>query len=243
MLIDGPPVDTVFIPSASRPPKRFEFRFRGAPQASYIDIPLVQRFLTAYSNLGYWVSAGDDSTYSVTLHRREGGPLRIESDLPPVQVSAAERQFHFKLFGETVKAREAGGPPGIDLIPTRKPHVSQITTDADGRIWVKLPQPAVREAIDTLADPASSGTRVTYSSGGAVFESVRESPGPRATERWVEPVVYDVFAATGDYIGRLNLPDRATFGNARGDKIWLVLKNELDVQTLVRFRFAVGASR
>jgi hypothetical protein len=52
----------------------------------------------------------------------------------------------------------------------------------------------------------------------------------------MEPLVYDVFAPTGEFLGRIRLPARSSFGNARGNRLWLIATDDYEVPTLVRFR-------
>jgi hypothetical protein len=58
----------------------------------------------------------------------------------------------------------------------------------------------------------------------------------------VEPVVFDVFAVTGEFLGTVRLPARATFAAARDDKLWLVQRDELDVPRVVRYRVQFGTA-
>jgi hypothetical protein len=82
--------------------------------------------------------------------------------------------------------------------------------DDDGRIWVWLFMPSVR---GTTTDAAGAS---------------------RAA--WTEPVsAHDVYAPTGDFLGSVQFPQRATFAAAKGDKLWLVVKDSLDVPRVVRY--------
>jgi hypothetical protein len=55
------------------------------------------------------------------------------------------------------------------------------------------------------------------------------------TTKWIEKVVFDVFEATGEFAGRVRLPDGATFATAMGNQLWLVQHDTFDVPTLVRY--------
>jgi hypothetical protein len=47
--------------------------------------------------------------------------------------------------------------------------------------------------------------------------------------------VYHIFSADGEFLGRARLPENATFADARGNKLWLILRDADDVQTVARF--------
>jgi hypothetical protein len=238
LRIDSPAVDTIYQPKPRVQPKRFEMKVRGATVPQYRDIPLSPRFVLAYSSLGYWIAGGEDTTYTILLHRREGGLLRIESDLARVESMAEEREWHFRSLLRYAKRFAGAALPDLSLIPASKPHFTEIQTDVDGRIWVRLYQPGVREEVDTLAAPSRpTGSAIFYYDGGSgVMIGGREPPGPRETTRWMEPLVYDVFAPTGEFLGRIRLPARSSFGNARGNRLWLIATDDYEVPTLVRFR-------
>jgi len=62
----------------------------------------------------------------------------------------------------------------------------------------------------------------------------------RAVNPYREPVRFDVFEATGEYLGRVLAPDgfagRWPKPVFRGDTVWAIMRDEYDVQRLHRFR-------
>ena len=84
-----------------------------------------------------------------------------------------------------------------------------------GRIWVWLFQPSRRDTIPEVS-------RATTAKG--------------VKNRWSEPTVYDVFAADGNFLGAIELPADARFGASRADKLWVITRDSLDVERLIRYR-------
>jgi len=101
-------------------------------------------------------------------------------------------------------------------IPDTKPFFRSIAVAQDGRIWVQVSQPGVRQPPDTMA--------------------TREPNAPPPIDRWVEPLVYDVFETDGKWLARIALPERFRMMYIRGDHVWGVQRDELDVNYVVRMR-------
>jgi hypothetical protein len=62
----------------------------------------------------------------------------------------------------------------------------------------------------------------------------------------VEPVVFDVFEADGRYIGQVRAPRGFSMNPqpiARGDHVWAVFRDELDVNYVARFRIGPGEEK
>ncbi|HLT91853.1 MAG TPA: hypothetical protein VKZ85_13015 [Woeseiaceae bacterium] len=100
--------------------------------------------------------------------------------------------------------------------PGHQARVPLLFVAADGRIWVQTHQPAFEiEAEEETGEPR---------------------PGRRTPQRWVEPLVYDVFEPDGRYLGAIELPRNTSVRYARGEHIWASTRDELDVQYVTRFR-------
>jgi hypothetical protein len=56
-----------------------------------------------------------------------------------------------------------------------------------------------------------------------------------SSARWTEETVFDVFRGDGEFFGRVRIPWNATFAASSGTTLWLVHRDSLDVQTLVRY--------
>jgi hypothetical protein len=65
----------------------------------------------------------------------------------------------------------------------------------------------------------------------------------RVPLRYSEPPAFDVFDADGRYLGRVLPPASLRVEPeplARGDTVWAVVRDELDVPSIVRFRMVRG---
>ena len=170
------------------------------------------------SPYGYFVSA-NTGRYSVLLHRPEG-PLRIEREVDPVHVTSDERTNNEEMVIASMRQIDPtwrwSGPP----IPDTKPYLMSLTVGRDGRIWARVSQLGERipdAELDEGAPSASGAQR-------------------RPVPQWREPVVYDVFEPSGEFVGRLAVPPRITLFVMDGDRAWGVTRDSLDVEQITRFR-------
>jgi hypothetical protein len=110
------------------------------------------------------------------------------------------------------------GPP----IPETKPPYQAFFVGEDGRIWVQLSQPAYKsEETDYTNETSPPGT-------------IEVPP-----QTWIEPTAFDVFEADGTYLGMVLAPEGFSMNPtpvARGDYVWAVVMDELEVPYIVRFR-------
>lgn len=103
-----------------------------------------------------------------------------------------------------------GGP----VIPEVKPPFKGLFVDQDGRIWVRLHQPA------ELVTPEALGAS-------------------EAESTWREPIVFDVFEPGGRYLGQVHAPSGfRTLPQPviRGDMVWAVVAEPGELPNVVRFR-------
>lgn len=158
-----------------------------AAEVSYID-----------ARGAVWSTRADDPEYRISRWEPGGGAtLLIETERPPVRVSAVERD---SVIDETRRALNMGVGRQFDWsrIPDVKPAVEDIFESAEGNLWVRTP-----------------------SEGGGVL--------------------FDVYSREGTYLGTaglepgLNLLDRVA-PVVRGDTMWLIVTDELDVSHVVRAR-------
>jgi hypothetical protein len=108
-------------------------------------------------------------------------------------------------------------------IPGVKPLIRGITVDADGRIWVQRSQPGERIPEVELAEMRAEAAR----SGG---------PNAIPPRTWREPIAYDVFTPTGEFLGHLPVPPRTSLLYMSGGTVWASVRDSLDVPTVTRFR-------
>lgn len=168
---------------------------------------------------GYYVGGVSDR-YQVDLFRPDGTVLRLGRDAEPVAVSAGERAAEEDRVTTAMRRLDPSwrwnGPP----IPPIKPIFADISPARDGRIWVQLHQPGERVPDDEL-EPGPDGRR------------------PLA--RFRERVVWDVFEPDGRYLGQVFAPEGFSTSPRPAldrDRVWGVMRDDLGVEYLTRFRIA-----
>jgi hypothetical protein len=181
-------------------------------------IPFYPSPLFTFSPHGYYVTGLGDR-YAVSLVGVDGRVVRIERRIEPVPVLPEEKSDWRESITMSMRRARSDwrwrGPP----IPDTKPAFRQIRVGRDGRIWVLLYQPAERQDI-----AAPDGQPV--------------NPG----RVWVEPVVFDVFEPDGRYLGAVRVPRETNIQVARGDYVWGITRDSLDVQYIERLSL-VGSTR
>ena len=184
------------------------------------DVPFTPQPSWAFSPLG-WMVGGLSTRYAIDQYLPDGRVLRIERVAEPVAVLADERASQEEQSTWNMRRTQPDWRWNGDPIPDTKPAFRSIMVGLDGRIWVLVHQPAERipdEEIDRSDDPDA-----------------------RPPARWREPVVFDVFEPEGTYLGRVRAPQgfllypRPVF---RGDHVWAVVRDDLDVQYVKRFRIS-----
>jgi len=218
---DGTPADTVKGPDYDHEAPQLRAERTGADgnhSVGVTTVPFSPGAVWTLSPHGY-VVGGVSTDYAIDLFRAAEPHLRIERDHEPVPVksgerSAAERRATAQMRNLDPNWRWSGPP-----VPDRKPAFRDILVGEDGRIWVQLYQPGYEVA------------------GEEVHESNERGGAPPA--RWREPVVFDLFEPDGRYLGQVRAPDGFSLFPApvmRGDQVWAVVRDELDVQYITRFR-------
>jgi hypothetical protein len=199
-------------------------------------VPFVPTYGWQLSPLGYFVTSYN-ATYAVDFpiaatrpgFRATGAPWRatdpvvsIRRTSPRVPVLPAERQDYRDAITRHIR-RLRTTPPGWQWngpeIPSSKPPTRGVRVASDGRLWVFLHQPAVR-------DPAIRG-----GAGGQL--AVVEVP-----QRWAEARVFDVIEPQGRYIGQVRFPPNVRGFEIAGDTVWAVSLDSNDAPSIVRYRVA-----
>jgi hypothetical protein len=219
---DGQVGDTVAAPVYDYDPPSLVARDEGSTSVN--TVPFSPNDSWTFSPLGYMVG-GLSTRYAVDLFVTPDRVLRIEREnWEPVTVLAPEKEESEAI--STANARYTqpnwrwNGPP----IPDTKPPYAGLYVGQSGRIWVKLHQPAYQIEVDV--DP-----------------SERDEPGAMPERTWFEPVAFDVFEPDGRYLGMVRAPRGfATYPAPviRGDTIWAVQEDELEVPYVVRFHIQHG---
>jgi hypothetical protein len=223
---DGSPADTIDVP-VYRYDAPTIMAQRTAPgggiSTSMNNVPFSANFFWAFSPHGYFVT-GIGDRYAVDLHR-SGGVLRIGRDAQPVPVSPGEKAEAEERATRNMRSMDPdwkwNGPP----IPDRKPVFNGLFVAQDARIWVRLSVPA--ETIEVPPDEVAAARAANR-------------PVP---SRFREPVVFDVFEPDGRHVGQVRAPRGFSLDPqpvARGDHVWAVFRDELDVPYVVRYRIGTG---
>lgn len=212
-------VDTLAMPDLAYDEAMVSGQHEGSSSTS--NVPFTPFQATAYSPFGYYI-VGITEDYSFDLLRPEG-VLRIRRSYEPVPVdpseAAAERERMTDNFKQQFPGWKWNGLP----IPDVKPAYQGFYPADDGRIWVQVSAPSERY-MDTAEQRAEE-------------ERLGHTVNP-----FRAPVRFDVFEATGEYLGQVSTPEgfslrpRPVF---RGDTVWGVVRDEFDVQRLHRFRLEI----
>jgi hypothetical protein len=161
---------------------------------------------------GYFV-AGHGGRYELVLERRDARPIVIRRTPAPVPLlpdeKAEEKEF---IIWNMRQTQPAWSWTGGDLPDTKAP-LTGITIARDGNIWARVATASERIPADELPPQREKG------------------PPPR---HYRTPTVYEVFSATGRFLGRVPLPPRTTLFQADGDYIWGIMRDEDDLPSVVR---------
>ena len=214
---DGSIRDTVRAPKWEFEPARVVASQEGNTSVS--SVPFTPQASWTFSPLGYMVG-GLSTDYRVDLFRADAPLLRIERDWTPVPVLPEEADERIRRrtaqFQRDFGSWRWNGPS----IPDTKPPFRDIIVSEDGSIWVLTSQRG--EAMMTEAE--------------ARDEEARTRVPPL---RFEEPLAFDVFAPDGSFLGPVRVPGSfSAFPEpvVRGDTVWAVTRDELDVASIVRFR-------
>ncbi len=215
---DGSPGDTLEIPDTAWEEPVIEAHFEddeGNTSMSVNTIPFGPAENATLTPRGYFIH-GINTDYALTL-LKPGAPLRIEKAYQPVPVAAGERAEEEARETRNMRGTDPNwrwnGPP----IPEVKPPYLGFYGGEDGTVWVLLSQPGVK-GEDPTYDP--------------------QDPDALPDE-WDEPVLFDVFDEEGRYLGAVRAPDGfSRYPEPLFTREWVLatVRDELDIQTVVRFR-------
>lgn len=170
--------------------------------------------------------SGPGNPYVLYVLPRAGKPVRIEREFTPVPVSSTEASERRAMIERNMRRLSPSWNWSGASIPATKPAYQRFEVGEDGRIWVRLYAAAEPIPEDELP-PVRPGPDGTIP--------------PRMTTR--EPGVYDVFAPEGRLLGRVLLPPRTRITRVRGNQVWGVRQDDLDVEYAVRFRIEPALPR
>jgi hypothetical protein len=214
-------VDTVAVPTWDHEVSRITGSREGGGSSSN-RVPFTAQVHWSFSPLGYMVG-GVSNEYRIDLYRATESVLRIEREWTPVPVKREEAEEHRRRATHNMRQQYPGwkwnGPP----VPDSKPPFRGMFVSAEGNLWILVPTDA----------------RVSVTEAEAREEEQRTGwPQIRHTE----PPAYDVFDRDGRFLGHVRVPHSfQTYPEpvVRGDYVWAVTRDELDVASIVRFRLVL----
>ena len=212
---DGRIVDSLMAPDIIVDAPRLIAQSGGGTSMS--SVPYSPEFIWTFSPHGYFVSGRSD-VYALSLTRPDGAVTRIEMDAERVPVSAAEKTDQEESTVASMRTTDPSWRWNGAPIPDVKPYFKGLFVGNDGRIWVSLSRPSEEIPVAERAEPQ-------------VYSGIKF---PVATLR--EPAAYDVFEGDGRYLGRVLFPWRTRWRAARGDLVWTVTRDSLDVEHITRWR-------
>jgi hypothetical protein len=175
-------------------------------------------FHWAWHPEGYFIAA-HGGTGAIVLERPGAKPLTIVRTAPPIAVEAEERRQEQASITYNMRQTEPGWTwRGPDL-PTTKAPVAGLFAARDGRIWVRVPAPSEPIPPEEMPIPR---------------DSLQPVIGFRT------PVAYEIYEASGRFLGRITFPARTTLMEADGDQVWALVRNEDDLPAVTRFRVDPG---
>lgn len=218
---EGVLADTIAYPTWAYEEQTVVARTEGS--SSRRRVPFTPEVVVAFSPLAYMVGGVSDD-YRLTLLRRDAPPLRIERAYDPVPVADAEADERVRYITERLRNNYPGWRWDGPAVPDVKPAYRDILVGDDGRVWVQVSRPGVPFRSEAEARAEAERTR-------------------QPQLRFREPVVFDVFEPDGRYLGRVPTPSGLQTDPdpvLRGDMVWAVVVDELEVPRVVRFRIDVG---
>jgi hypothetical protein len=183
--------------------------------SSMNEVPFWPSDSWAWSPLGYYVG-GVSTAYRIEIFR-PGSPLRIERNTVPVPVQPEEAADLKRVATDNMVRNFPGWVWNGPEIPRVKPPFRVVYAGDDGRIWVLLSRPGVRDS--TAPTMAGTGT-FQYS-----------------VSTWKEPVAFDVFEPDGRYLGEVQAPDGfQTWPEPifRADTVWAAIEDPDGVRYIHR---------
>jgi hypothetical protein len=184
--------------------------------ATTYTVPWKPTMAWTWSPLGYFV-AGRTDRYVIEQFRPDGKVVRIERDVAPVAIDPEERTSAEELLTSRVRRTDPTWQwTGVPLAQV-KPYFDELRVGLDGRLWVSVSQPSEKVAVENPPPPSPD-----------------QPPPPKF--RWRSRARYDVFEPDGRYLGRVEPPRLTSIQTMRGNQVWAVVYDSLDVPFVTRFR-------
>jgi hypothetical protein len=212
---EGAVVDTLLRPLEDHVMPQLEAVSADGSGRSFYTVPFWPGAVTTLNTAGEFVG-GIADRYAVHVWQHDGSILRIERAVEPVTVQTGESAMVVERTTRALRRTQPNWRWDGPRPPATKPYFRSLRVGLDGRIWVQRAQPAERRDPDPDARPDPSGLP--------------------PLEQWIEPTVFDVFEADGGYFGSVSVPERFTMMTMRGEYAWGTVRDEFDVQYIVRMR-------
>lgn len=150
---------------------------------------------------------GRNDEYRLVWPSRGGGVTELSVMYESVPVKRAER----RQIEDFSSCWQEGMAVEAGPVPRSKPAWKALTVDADHRIWVQ--RYAEAEHTPGVGDRG-------------------RCPGIE----WTEPAEFDVFSASGSYLGLVRFPSTASIAHASGSRVWTRQTGSFGEHYLVRYR-------
>jgi hypothetical protein len=183
------------------------------------NVPFSPEDYWTFSPLGYMVG-GLSTDYRVDLYRVNEPVLRIERTWTPVPVQRQEAEEQRRYATDNMQRQYSGWKWNGPGVPDTKPPFTNLLVSWEGNIWVQISQEGYARMTEAEA-------------------RAEEERADRPQLRFTEPAAYDVFSPDGTYQGHVQAPRSFRASPeplVRGDYVWAVTRDELDVARVVRFR-------
>lgn len=174
----------------------------------------------SFSPHGHMVG-GLSTDYRIDLFRQDGTVIRMEKEWEPVPVGRAEADERRLRITRSLQRQYGSWRWNGPSIPDTKPPFRGLFVSWEGNVWVTRSTGALRRPGDTDAEP------------GDVPEL-----------EFFEPPAFDVFSATGRFMGRVNAPSNMLLDPepvVRGDHLWAITQDDIGVPYIARFRVTRGS--
>lgn len=165
---------------------------------------------------GFFV-AGHGGRYEIVIERRGAKPILIRRSAPPVSISPDERSEEKERVIWSMRQTQPGWVWSGPEIPEAKAPLTGITIARDGSIWARVATPSAVIPADELPPQREKAQPIRH------FSS---------------PAVYEVFAPSGRFLGRVPMPPRTTMIQADGEYVWGIARDKDDLPSVIRFRLA-----
>ena len=159
-----------------------------------------------------FVVTGHGGRYEITIAPRGGRPVVIRRALTPIVVPPEERADDQARITWVMRLNIPGWTWSGPAVPDTKAPLTRLRVDRSGRIWARVATPSVR-----IPD--------------AELEPVKRNKPPY---RFTAPNVWEIFAASGRFLGRLELPPRSELVEADRDNLWLLETDQDELPSVVR---------